>query len=413
MKLSEKYKVNGTLDNKEVNGEVTIYPNNMNKVPKKSIIAGFRTSLKELQKKFGTISIYNKDKTVRAISLVLAGTITLGSLTGCSLGKKDVTKDSDPIASTTIEEPIKEETKKISYTVELGDSLWSIAKKYCDTDGEIVNEIANIRKLNNLKEKSILKENMILTLEVPVSKLINFGIETENDRAFVEETQRIEYKLRRGDTLWYIAKWYKLTDAEIANEVAHICEINGIETPDELKEGDTIKLDVPLSKLSEFSVTPNVTPKEDAPSVQEKTEYDILDDEWESKSQFIYDSWNNAKNNVHPQNYMFPSNYWYLFISCTQEYNEAKYNSYTNRNNAQENDDTAENDFGVYDGGLFHKAYGERDKLKEMYEIEGLYTEEQIARQKSKIDALYEEMAKITEVNLGTKYNMESYTKGK
>lgn len=385
MKLSEKYKVNGTLDNKEVNGEITVYPNNMNKVPKKSIIAGFRTSLKELQKKFGTISIYNKDKTVRAISLILAGTITLGSLTGCSFGKKDVSKDSDPIASTTIEETIKEETKRISYTVELGDSLWSIAKKYCDTDGEIANEIVNIRKLNNLKEKSILKENMILSLDVPVSKLINFGIELENDRAFVEETQRINYTLRRGDTLWYIARWYKLSKTEIANEVAHICEINGIENPDEIKEGETIQLDVPLSKLSEFGITPNEVSKDDAPSVKEKTEYDILDDEWESKSQFIYDSWNNAKENVHPENYMFQRDYELLFEKEMEE----------------------------YDGGIFHKAYGEREKLKEMLEIDGLYSEESIKKQINKINELYDNMFEITETNLGTNYSKESYTKGK
>ena len=52
MKISEKYKVNGNVNNQQVSGEVTIYPNNFTNVPKKSIIAGFRTSLKELKRKF-------------------------------------------------------------------------------------------------------------------------------------------------------------------------------------------------------------------------------------------------------------------------------------------------------------------------------------------------------------------------
>ena len=63
MKISEKYKVNGNVNNQQVSGEVTIYPNNFTNVPKKSIIAGFRTSLKELKRKFGTISLYDKEKT--------------------------------------------------------------------------------------------------------------------------------------------------------------------------------------------------------------------------------------------------------------------------------------------------------------------------------------------------------------
>lgn len=88
MKISEKYKVNGNVNNQQVSGEVTIYPNNFTNVPKKSIIAGFRTSLKELKRKFGTISLYDKERTKKAASLILAGTITLTSLTGCTFCKK-------------------------------------------------------------------------------------------------------------------------------------------------------------------------------------------------------------------------------------------------------------------------------------------------------------------------------------
>lgn len=382
MKISEKYKVNGNVNNQQVSGEVTIYPNNFTNVPKKSIIAGFRTSLKELKRKFGTISLYDKEKTKKAASLILAGTITLTSLTGCTFCKKTVAEIPTPSDTETVV-AVKEETKRISYTVELGDSLWSIARKYCDSDGEIVNEIKNICKLNNLKENSILTADTILKLDVPESKLINFGIVNEDDKAIAEDTQRIEYTLRRGDNLWYIVRSYKLTKTEIANEIKHICEINGISDPDKLEEGTTIKLDVPISKLSEFGI--KAEQKEEAPSVKEKTEYELLDDEWESKSQFIYDSWNNAKDSVHPDNLMFQRDYKRMFESDTNE----------------------------YDGGIFHKAYSEREKLKEMLEIEGLYKEESIESQINKINDLYNLQFEITEVNLGANYNMDAYTKGK
>lgn len=376
MKLSEKYKVNGNVENTTVNGEITLYPNNLTKVPKKAVVAGFRTSLKELKRKFGTISIYDKQKTAKAASLILAGTITLTSLTGCCF--RTIATIPDPPKEEIVTEA--EEKTTINYTVEFGDSLWSIAKKYCDSDSEVVNEIKKICKLNNIKENSVLVTDTILKLEVPESKLSNFGIESKDDKAVVEETQRIEYKLRRGDTLWLIAKIYRLTDTEIANEIAHICEINGISNPDELDENGVIKLDVPVSKLSRFGVE-----KEEAPSVKEKNKYELLDDEWESKSQFIYDSWNNAKENVHPDNLMFQRDYTRLFES-----------------------ETAEND-----GGIFHLAYAEREKLKEMLEIDGLYQEESIEKQINKINELYAEQFELTEMNLGTNYNMESYTKGK
>ena len=137
----EKYKVNGNVENQNVNGKVTVYPNNINKVSKKAVIAGFRTSLKELKRKFGTISIYDKQKTVKAASLILAGTITLTSLTGCTFGKKEEIKDT---TTTETVMAVKEETQRIIYTVEFGDSLWSIASKYCDTNSQIVSEKCEI-----------------------------------------------------------------------------------------------------------------------------------------------------------------------------------------------------------------------------------------------------------------------------
>ena len=51
--------------------------------------------------------------------------------------------------------------------------------------------------------------------------------------------------------------------------------------------------------------------------------------------------------------------------------------------------------------------------IKEMLEIDGLYKEESIKSQINKINDLYNLQFEITEVNLGTNYNMDAYTKGK
>ena len=48
-----------------------------------------------------------------------------------------------------------------------------------------------------------------------------------------------------------------------------------------------------------------------------------------------------------------------------------------------------------------------------MLEIDGLYKEESIESQINKINDLYNLQFEITEVNLGTNYNMDAYTKGK
>lgn len=376
MKLSEEYKVSGNVGETNVNGKVNVYPGNFGGVSRKAVVTGFRTSLKELKRKFGTISIYDKKKTIKAVSLILAGAITITSMTGCSLGKKADVIDIDHGQAETV---IEEETRRIEYTVEFGDSLWSIAKKYCDTDGEIASEIKNICKINGLKENSVLNANTIIKLDVPVSKLINFGIiDEEKTTSPSEQTQRISYTVKSGDTLWLVAQLYCSNEIDIKNEVEHICEINGLSSEVKLKEGDTLLLDVPVSKLSDFGEV------EVAPSVKPKDEYELLDDEWESKSQFIYDSWTKAKEHVHPQNYMFQRDYEYMF------------ETYSSSN----------------DGGLFHIAYAEREKLKEMLDIKELYSEESIKNKIALINDLYNQQFEITERNLGKNYSESAYIKG-
>lgn len=376
MKLSEEYKVSGNVGETNVNGKVNVYPGNFGEVSRKAVVTGFRTSLKELKRKFGTINIYDKKKTIKAASLILAGTITLTSMTGCSLGKKADVIDTDQTQAETI---IEEETRRIEYTVEFGDSLWAIAKKYCDTDGEIVSEIKKICKINGLKENSILNANTIIKLDVPVSKLINFGIVDEEKTSLSsEETQRISYTVKSGDTLWFVAKLYCSSEIDIKKEVEHICEVNGLSNADNLKEGDILLLDVPVSKVSVFGKV------EVAPSVKQKDEYELLDDEWESKSQFIYDSWTKAKEHVNPQNYMFQRDYEYMF------------ETYSSSN----------------DGGLFHIAYSEREKLKEMLDIKELYSEDSIKNKIALINDLYNQQFEVTERNLGKNFGESAYIKG-
>ena len=45
MKTSENFKVNGMIEGINASGKITVYTETLNKIPKKSIIAGYRDIL--------------------------------------------------------------------------------------------------------------------------------------------------------------------------------------------------------------------------------------------------------------------------------------------------------------------------------------------------------------------------------
>jgi len=89
--------------------------------------------------------------------------------------------------------------KRSNYTVESGDSLWSLAKRYRMT-------VKTLAKANGLHENSglVIGQKMYVPDQSPAA--------TRKTRQEAEQTRRITtYKVRRGDTLYGIAKKFGVT----------------------------------------------------------------------------------------------------------------------------------------------------------------------------------------------------------
>ena len=114
MKTSENFKVNGTIEGINASGKITVYNGTLNKIPKKSIIAGYRDNFKQFVAKFGTVAIYNKQKLKRVTAGILAGSIMLTSVTGCSFSDGKGTEITDD--PTGIVNVVEEEKQKVDKT---------------------------------------------------------------------------------------------------------------------------------------------------------------------------------------------------------------------------------------------------------------------------------------------------------
>ena len=92
------------------------------------------------------------------------------------------------------------------HVVRPGDSLWSISRRY----GMSVNELARV---NNLKVKGILRPGQRLSVRPATSA----GGGTTTRVASGAETRQISYKVRKGDTLFAIARRFEVTVAQLQN----------------------------------------------------------------------------------------------------------------------------------------------------------------------------------------------------
>ena len=109
-------------------------------------------------------------------------------------------------------------TQTISYTVQKGDTLWAIARRYGTTIDEIVN-------INNVANPNLIYPGE--TLRIPT----NSSIEGEETRG----TGDIIYTIQRGDTLSKIARAYNVS-------VSHIVELNDISNPNLIYPGEKIRI---------------------------------------------------------------------------------------------------------------------------------------------------------------------------
>ncbi len=109
-------------------------------------------------------------------------------------------------------------TETITYTVQRGDTLWAIARRYGTTSGEIA-------EINNISNPNLIYPGQ--ELRIPT----NSTTEGEETRG----TGDIIYTVQRGDTLSKIAREYNVT-------VAHIVELNDITNPNLIYPGEKLRI---------------------------------------------------------------------------------------------------------------------------------------------------------------------------
>lgn len=117
-------------------------------------------------------------------------------------------------AGNTLLVPINDGKKQtITYTVQRGDTLGSIAKKYGISVGQLINA-------NNIKNPNLIYVGQILT------------IPTETN---IHDMNHILYTVRRGNSLYQIARKYNTT-------IAHLVRLNRIANPNLIYAGQVLRI---------------------------------------------------------------------------------------------------------------------------------------------------------------------------
>ena len=117
-------------------------------------------------------------------------------------------------------------TPETTYTVQKGDSLYSIAKKYNTT-------VDKLKELNNLT-----------TNILSIGQVLKLPVETTEEE--IKEENTITYTVQKGDSLYSIAKEYNTT-------IDQIKEINNLES-NLLSIGQVLKLPVETSLETTYTV---------------------------------------------------------------------------------------------------------------------------------------------------------------
>lgn len=108
------------------------------------------------------------------------------------------------------DEPNKE--KEITYTVRRGDSLWKIANRY----GVSVNSLVS---LNNIQNPNLIYPG----------QQIRVMVSSNNNQS------KLYYRVRRGDSLWRIARRYRTT-------VNNLVKLNNIKNPNLIYIGQILRI---------------------------------------------------------------------------------------------------------------------------------------------------------------------------
>lgn len=138
----------------------------------------------------------------------------------------------------------------INYTVKRGDSLYSIAKEYGTTINEIIQD--NSLTNNNLSVGQNLKIR-VKDDNAPVVVLECFGEDFTPGDTIIDSTVKMaEYVVKKGDSLYSIAKKYNTTVSDIVSlnnlitnnlsigQILKIPTSNNIDKMYTVKKGDTL-----------------------------------------------------------------------------------------------------------------------------------------------------------------------------
>lgn len=121
-----------------------------------------------------------------------------------------------------------------THTVQKGETLYSIGKKYQIT-------VSELRAANNLSEKDVLKAGQRLT--IPSADIENAATLMSTQTSVKPQKKTEIYTVQKGDTLYGIAKKYDI-------KVAELYSLNGMKSGDVLKFGQKIKVPVTVKEGS-------------------------------------------------------------------------------------------------------------------------------------------------------------------
>lgn len=141
-------------------------------------------------------------------------------VTGQTIPKKDNTPASTPTTPVTApstgstapaESPKSEETEDnaptyVTYTVKKGDTLGALAKKYGCTVAEIMEANSDLIKKPN---------RIYVGWQIKIPKAVETGTENTPDAILPDDRKVTAYIVKKGDTLWAIARKHGCTIAEI------------------------------------------------------------------------------------------------------------------------------------------------------------------------------------------------------
>ena len=129
-----------------------------------------------------------------------------------------------------------------TYTVEKGETLYSISRKFQIT-------VAELRAANNIKESDVLKAGQKLTIpEADIGTAAALST-TKNSTGKITPSKSTTYTVQKGDTLYRIAKNNSMT-------VAELMAMNGLNSNSVIKAGQKLKINKKGTTTAEVAVKP-------------------------------------------------------------------------------------------------------------------------------------------------------------